>query len=376
MTLSVSEGGARILVIDDTPTNLRLLARALTAVGHRVRAACGGTMGIEMARAEIPDLVLLDLAMPDLDGFQVCEAMSRDPDLRAVPVIVISASHDTQAKVKALRAGGRDYITKPFSVDEMLARVTTHLQLRRLEVALADANTSLTRQVAEQIREISEAQMATIVALAKLSESRDDATGMHVVRIGEISRLLADAVRRRGDSRARLTEQQVLVIGKAAVLHDIGKVAIRDAVLLKPGKLTPEEFEVMKTHAEIGACTLEAALASYPRNELIRVATEIARSHHERWDGGGYPNKLAGEAIPLSARVVAVADVYDALRAKRPYKEPMTHDAAAAIVRGGAGSQFDRLIIDAFTDIEGDIERLWATMQIREENGAAAPAPA
>ncbi len=367
MKLSDRDATSTILVVDDTPENLRLLVRALSGAGHRVRAAPSGEIALRMARSERPDLVLLDIDMPDLDGFQVCELMRADPALRPVPVLFISAIHDSRAKVKALRAGGRDYVTKPFNMEEVLARVAMQLELRQLELALKDMNLRLAEIVESQVREISDAQLATIVALAKLAESRDDTTGMHVVRMAEISRVVAESYVRQSDGSTALDAERVRVLGRAATLHDIGKVGIPDAVLLKPGRLTAEELEIMKTHSEIGAKTLEAVIRSYPRNELLRVGAEIARSHHERWDGAGYPAGLAGEAIPLSARIVSVADVYDAVRAVRPYKPPQTHEATAAAIRQGRGTQFDPAVVDAFFGVEGEIETVWRAMQSARE---------
>ncbi len=356
---------ANLLVVDDTPENLRLLVHALTGAGYRVRAAQSGKAALQMAREEPPDLVLLDVDMPELDGYAVCERLRAEVTLTRVPVLFISAIHDAQAKVKALRAGGRDYVTKPFHMEEVLMRVATHVGLHRLEGVLAQSNERLERMVAEQVREISDSQQATIVALARLAESRDDNTGLHVERIGEMSRVLLRAVEGRDFDEGLLN-----LIGRAATLHDIGKVAIPDAVLLKPGRLTPEEFEVMKTHAELGARTLEAVLRTYPRNELVRVGAEIARSHHEKWDGSGYPAGLAGEAIPFSARIVAVADVYDAIRARRPYKEPANHADATAIIRQGRGRHFDPRLVDAFAASEQQFDEVWLTLQSAQEQRA------
>ncbi len=359
---------ASILVVDDTPENLRLLVRALSGAGYRVRAAPSGEIALRMARNEHPDLVLLDVDMPIMNGFQVCELLRADEALARIPVLFISAMHDAESKVKAFRAGGRDFVTKPFNIDEVLARVATHVDLRRLEIAMHKQNTELERIVAAQVHEISEAQIATIVALARLSESRDDNTGMHVERIGQLSQVIARSLMAREGSASKLTEESIHVIGKAATLHDIGKVGIPDAILLKPGKLTAEEFTIMKTHTTIGAATLDAVHQSYPRNELVRVGADIARSHHEKWDGSGYPSGLSNTSIPLSARIVAAADVYDAIRASRPYKPSQPHEAAAQALRDGYGKHFDPSVIDAFNDVEAEITEVWHALQTRQES--------
>ena len=355
---------ASILVVDDTPENLRLLARTLSGAGYRVRAAPGGEIGLRMARAEPPDLVMLDVDMPFMNGFEVCEALAADPALGRVPVLFISALSDSSSKVRAFRAGGRDFVTKPFSVEEVLARVSTHIELRRLEQELAVQNAELERRVAAQVREISDAQIATMVALARLSESRDDTTGMHVERIGALSDLLARVASRRPDWAPERDAAYIRTLSRAAALHDIGKVGVPDAVLLKPGKLSAEEFDVMKTHAAIGGDTLDAVLRTYPRNELVRVAADIARSHHEKWDGSGYPAGLAGEAIPFAARLVAIVDVYDAIRSARPYKPAMPRDVAAKIIHQGRAAHFDPVLVDAFDDAEAELDALWLDMQV------------
>jgi putative two-component system response regulator len=363
---------ANVLVVDDAPENLRLLVRALSGTGYRVRAALGGAQGLQMARAEPPDLVLLDIDMPDLNGFQVCDALREDPVLRRVPILFVSAMQDADSKLQAFQHGGRDYVTKPFHVEEVLARVKTHVELRRLERALSEQNVQLEQRVQEQVREISDAQVATIIALAKLSEARGGEQGQHVERVGSLCEGLVRAARKLSKSSSAATdgpdfsEGFLRILGQAATLHDIGKVSVPDAVLLKPGKLTPSEYELVKTHAASGAKTLEAVLRSYPRNELVRVSAEIARSHHERWDGSGYPAGLAGEEIPLGARIVGLIDAYDAIRSSRPYKEALPRELAAQEIRNGSGTQFDPKLTLAFDAAEAELDGIWSAMQARQ----------
>lgn len=351
-----------ILVVDDTPANLRLLTMALSGRGYRLRAAPNGEAALRMVFDEAPDMVLLDINMPDLDGYAVCDRMKANAHLRDIPVLFISATNDTKAKLRAFYRGGLDYITKPFQLEEVFARVATHMELRMLRRRLQDHNARLSQIVAGQVREISEAQVATIVALAKLAERRDDNTGAHIDRIGAFAGTLAMVLPSTVRGDLRFHRDFVGMISRAAALHDIGKVGVPDAILLKPGRLTPEEFETIKTHTVIGYETLQAVLVSYPGNEMVRVGAQVARSHHERWDGTGYPDRLAGESIPLPARIVALADVYDALRSQRPYKKPIPHAESVAIIREGRGSQFDPALVDAFLEQEGEFEAIWHSL--------------
>jgi putative two-component system response regulator len=366
-----------ILVVDDTPANLRLLAVALTGRGYQVRAAPSGEAALRMAAAETPDMVLLDVNMPDMDGYAVCDRFKATARLRDVPVLFISATNDTQSKLRAFYRGGLDYITKPFHLEEVFARVATHMELRMLRKRLQDHNSRLSHIVADQVREISDSQVATIVALAKLAERRDDDTGAHIDRIGAFVSTLAMVAPECATEDPRLHRDFVGMLARAAALHDIGKVGVPDAILLKPGKLTPEEFDTIKTHTTIGHETLQQVLDGYPGNEMLRIGAQVARWHHEKWDGSGYPDRLAGTAIPLAARLVAVADVYDALRSRRPYKEPFSHEDAARIIREGRGRHFDPALVDAFVEQEGEFEAIWmafAERPVPMRSGVALPA--
>lgn len=349
----------QILVVDDTPENLRLLSSMLKARGFQVRPVTGGKAALRAAAAEPPDLVLLDVNMPEMDGFAVCKAFQDDAILKDVPVLFISALSDSESKLKAFQTGGLDYVTKPFQIDEVLARVKTHLRLRQLQREAEAHARELEQRVAEQVREISDSQVAAIVALAKLAESRDDDTGHHIERVQDYCRALAlslsGASVREGEN---IEERFVEEIFHASALHDIGKVGIPDSVLLKPGKLTNEEFDLMKTHTVIGSDTLERARKQYPRNSFINMGITIARSHHERWDGRGYPDRLEGERIPLAARIMSIADVYDALRSKRPYKEPFSHEKSKEIIVSGRGTQFDPAMVDTFLEIEEQFQSI------------------
>ncbi len=343
-----TEKPASIIVVDDTAANLDLLAGMLKQRGYRVRTAPSGKLALQAAQGEPPDLILLDITMPEMDGYEVCGRLKADETLSDIPVIFISALTETMDKVRAFSSGGVDYVSKPFQFDEVHARVEAHLKIRRLQAELERHNRDLEETVKKQVREISESQMATIFALAKLSESRDDDTGRHLERVQILCRLLATQIAAGKHSSGSIGSDFIENVFMASPLHDIGKVGIPDAVLLKPGKLSPEEFELMKKHSVIGAQTLDAVSRQYPGNMFIQTGIEVARHHHERWDGRGYPDGLSGDAIPLSARVMAVADVYDALRSVRCYKPSRSHDESCDIIVKGGGTQFDPALVDAF----------------------------
>ena len=353
-----------ILIVDDTPENLRLLATALQREGYVVRVAPTGDLALNMANTETPDLIILDIDMPDMNGYEVCEALKENRSLSVVPVIFLSALQDTQSKVMAFERGGVDYTTKPFIIEELLARVATHLELHQLRKDLEFKNRSLFLTVSDQEHEIYAAQISTIVALAKLAESRDDDTGMHIDRVGFYSKLLAIAAKDYKKTKTEIDEAFIETIYHASALHDIGKVGITDSILQKPGKLSPEEFEIMKAHPVIGFNTLNAVLNSYPNNKMIRMGADIAKCHHEKWNGDGYPEGLRGEQIPLSARIIAIADVYDALRSKRPYKKPFTHEEAVKIIQEGCGQHFDPDLINIFETIHQSFDKHWDLLQI------------
>lgn len=356
----------RIMVVDDTPQNLRLLENLLVERGYRVFALPSGEMALRAAAKSPPDLVLLDIDMPGLNGFEVCQKFKADRRLVEIPIIFISALCDTADKVRAFEVGGVDYVTKPIKFDEVAARVATHLKIRALQASLEDHNRHLQEIVAAQVKKISESQMATIFALAKLAENRDTDTGEHLERVQEYCRVLALGLQQSSCYSPVISDEFVADICQASPLHDIGKVAIPDHVLLKPGRLSQEEFEVMKAHAAIGAQTLMAVLARYPENAFVRMGIDIARSHHERWDGKGYPEGLAGADIPLAARLMAVVDVYDAFRSDRCYRRGLDHEATRTIVLEGRGTQFDPMITDKFLELEEAFREIFARTSRRQ----------
>ena len=356
--INETNGNASIMIVDDTPANLKLLSIMLEKRGYHVSSLLSGKLAIEAAKNNPPDLILLDINMPEMNGFEVCKVLKEDRNLAEIPVIFISGLSDTKEKLEAFSSGGIDYITKPFQLEEVHARVATHLKLHRLQLEIEQYNKRLEKVVELQMREIVESQMATIFAIAKLSESRDDDTGRHLEKVQLICREVTLKLKENEDYKSEITKDYAENIYHASPLHDIGKVAIPDKILLKTEKLTPEEFEIMKTHTALGASTLYAVSEKYPNNHFIEIGIAIARYHHERWDGTGYPDRLTGNDIPLSARIMAVADVYEAVRSKRCYKPSFPHSYACEVISKGSGTQFDPAVAKAFTEVNDKIERI------------------
>ncbi|MBN1297340.1 response regulator [bacterium] len=357
------------MVVDDTPENLKLLSSLLKQNGYKVYAMPRGDLALEAALRNPPDLILLDINMPGLNGYETCRLLKQDPILKSIPVIFISALNQTIDKVDAFHSGGVDYITKPFVFEEIQVRITTHLQLRRMQIALEDHNRLLEKRVAEQVRQITDSQMETIFALAKLAELRDKETGRHLERVRLFCRALARHLQGNASCREPIDDRFIDAIYNASPLHDIGKVGIADDVLRKPGKLTAEEYEQMKRHTIIGARTLTLVQHRFPNNAFISMGADIARHHHERWDGTGYPDGLSGCRIPLAARIMSLADVYDALRAVRRYKNALSHAETIRIIIESRSTQFDPVLVDAFQDIHSQFEEITISLMDSGEYG-------
>ena len=360
---------ATVLVVDDMPDNLTLMS-GLLKDNYRVKIATNGEKALKIAAADNPpDLILLDIMMPGMDGYEVCRRLQNDPKTRRIPVIFLTANTEVLDKVKAFSIGGVDYVTKPFQFEEVEARIEAHLKIRRLQLEIEALNQSLQDRVQSQVKEISDSQLATILAMATLAESRDKDTGNHIFRVHRYCQALARRLADDGVFGALIDDSFVETIFQASALHDIGKVGIPDSILLKPGKHTPEEFEIMKTHAALGAGTLAPVLEIYPKNTFVRMGVEVAKSHHERWDGSGYPEGLSGEAIPLVARIMAIADQYDALRNKRPYKPSFDAARTYTILTEGDGrslpSHFDPRVLAAFKNIATEFDAIFE--ELREQ---------
>ena len=348
---------AKIMIVDDIPEIVTMLSRMLKKRGYEVSAYHNGASALEAAEIDPPDLILLDILMPEMDGYQVCERIKQNPRLKDVPVIFISGLNLTESKVKAFHLGGVDYITKPFHLEEVEARVWTQIRLHVLQ-----KNLLAQKLKEEKMRELTLAQQATIFALAKLAESRDEETGLHLERVREYCLLLAEQLRVNSAYSEKITPEFVETIYHAAPLHDLGKVAIADRILLKPDKLSPEEFETIKTHTVYGAENLQDVYNNYASNIFIGMGIEIALYHHERWDGRGYPDGLVGQNIPLSARIMAVADCYDALRSDRCYRKGFEHQQVRDMIMEESGTHFDPEICKAFVELEDEFARIMKQM--------------
>ncbi len=353
------QGRCTVLVVDDTPDNLTLMSSLLRS-DYKVKLANSGERALEIATGESkPDLILLDIMMPGMDGYEVLRRLQFNPETEDIPVIFLTAMSASDDETVGLELGAVDYITKPINPAITLARVRNHLQVKRARDILTNHNHYLELEVARRTREVAELQDVTIRAMASLAETRDNETGNHIQRTQYYVKALALQLKDHPRFKDELTDDAIDMIFKSAPLHDIGKVGIPDRILLKPGKLTPEEFEVIKTHTTLG---LEAILAAESQtshgNPFFRYAKEIAYSHQEKWDGSGYPQGLVGNTIPLSARLMAVADVYDALISERVYKRAFSHEEAVRIIQDGRGSHFDPDLVDTFMELSEEFRQI------------------
>ena len=338
-----------ILIVDDAAENLLVLSDLLRPQ-YKVLAATNGEGCLRVAHGPLrPELILLDVMMFGMDGYEVLTRLRDDPLTADIPVIFLTALATIGDEERGLRLGAADYITKPISPAIVLARVRTQLQVKQAADLLKNQNISLEREIARRMAENDLTQQVSIRALAHLAETRDPETGNHILRTQAYVQHLAQTLRRHPRFAAMLNDQYINLLGRSAPLHDIGKVGIPDHILLKPGKLNAEEWAIMQTHAQLGSEAIERAEADIEMPlDFLSLAKEIARWHHEKWDGSGYPDGLSGEAIPLSARLMALADVFDALISPRVYKPPMSFAEARSIIHEGRGKHFDPDIVDAF----------------------------
>ena len=352
-----------VLAVDDTPANLNLLSQLL-GPHYRVQLAVSGFKALELAARKPPDIVVLDVMMPDMDGYEVCRRLKAEPATRDVPVLFLTALNSPEDETRGFAAGAADFVPKPFTPATLLARVRTHLELKAWNDALRDRNAWLQTELDHRLAEVDRLRETTLFVMVALAEFRDSDTGNHVKRTQEYVRVLAQWLVDHDLAPLELTPANIDALAKAAPLHDIGKVAIPDGVLLKPGALTAEEWVVMRTHTTQGADLLARAAhrMGADAGPLLHYGMQIARHHHEKWDGSGYPDGLHGEAIPVAARLMAVADVYDALISRRPYKAPMSHEEALAWIVAHSGTHFDPQLVTALQDVQGqliDIARQW-----------------
>ena len=361
---------ATILIVDDSPENLMVLTELLSP-SYRVLAAQSGEKCLRIASGKTrPDLILLDVMMPGMDGYEVLKHLRINPDTRRIPVVLLTALADLQSEEYGLSLGAADYITKPIKPAIVQARVRTQLEAKQARDGLQDQNAALEAEVARRMTENDLIQQVSIRALAHLAEIRDPETGNHILRTQAYVRLLASALASHPRFSDTLTPRYIDLLSRSAPLHDIGKVGIPDHILLKPGKLTPEEWQTMRTHAKLGSDAIEEAEQDIEQPlAFLTLAKEIAHWHHEKWDGSGYPDGLQGDAIPLSARLMALADVFDALINVRVYKPAMSYEEARALILSGSGQPFDPDVVAAF---DSHFEQ-FVIIAERYQDGAEAP---
>lgn len=343
-----------ILVVDDNKANL-IHAQRLLAASYKVAAVNSGKQAFSYLEKNIPNLILLDIQMPEMDGFSVMETLQQDVRWKKIPVIFLTADRSEGTEENCFKMGAMDYITKPFIPSIMQQRVRRILELE-------DYQTNLEQMVEAQTARITQMQQDIIMTMANLIESRDGTTGEHIRRTSIYSNLLARHLLEKGIYANVIDEDFVECLSKVAPLHDIGKITIPDAILRKPGKLTAEEYEQITSHAREGARLLEQNMASIAEPEFLQMACDVACYHHEKWSGGGYPDGLKGEEIPLSARILAIADVFDALISKRSYKKSMTVEDAFAIMEKEREERFEPILFDAFLELKPEL------VQLIEEN--------
>ncbi|MDU1141888.1 HD domain-containing phosphohydrolase [Aeromonas rivipollensis] len=360
---------ATILIVDDSPENLMVLTELLSPT-YRVLAAQSGEKCLRIASGETrPDLILLDVMMPGMDGYEVLRQLRINPETHRIPVVLLTALADPQSEEFGLSLGAVDYITKPIKPVIVQARVRTQLEAKQSRDGLQDQNAALEAEVARRMAENDLIQQVSIRALAHLAEIRDPETGNHILRTQAYVRLLASALAGHPRFAGTLSPAYIDLLSRSAPLHDIGKVGIPDQILLKPGKLTPEEWQIMRTHAKLGSDAIEEAERDMEQPlAFLTLAKEIAHWHHEKWDGSGYPDGLCGDAIPLSARLMALADVFDALINARVYKPAMSYEEARALILSGSGRHFDPDIAAAF---DSHFEQ-FVTIAERYQDGAEA----
>ena len=340
----------KIMIVDDNITNLTIAKNALERL-YSVIPVASGKKALEFLTKTVPSLILLDIEMPEMDGFETMRQIKSAPETREIPVIFLTAKDDNESELEGLKLGAVDYITKPFSIPLLLQRIELHIALVTQKQELANYNMNLANMVNEQTEIIAELQHAIIHTLAELVECRDGTTGGHIVRTKKYFEILLQALKKGSAYTEEIIDWDFERLAESAQLHDIGKVAVSDDILRKQDKLTKEEFEEIKNHPFVGENAIKSAMQMTQAKEFLSNAAVIAVSHHERWDGTGYPNGLANEAIPLSGRIMAIADVYDALVSQRPYKPAYSHDDAVRIIAADAGTHFDPKLVDVFLQV-------------------------
>ncbi len=346
-----------IYLVDDNAINLNTGKTALQDT-YTVVTIPSGEKLMQLLPLKKPSLILLDVEMPGMSGYEVLEIMKKNPDTAEIPVIFLTGKTDPENELKGLSLGAVDYITKPFSPPLLLKRIELHLQLLSQKEALQSFNDNLIDLVRERTNEVTALQNAVIKWAAELVEFRDDETGRHVERVQRYLQMLLDSIKKPKHYVDEVSSWDTEAFIKSALLHDVGKIKIRDDILLKPARLNEDEYANMKLHALYGKLLLESLQEDVPNQAFLEYAKTLAYRHHEKWDGTGYPGHLRGEEIPLQARMMALADVYDALISKRPYKDPYPHEQAMQIIAEGRGTQFDPVLTDLFLSLSDGIREI------------------
>lgn len=338
----------QVLIVDDTEINLILFAALVKKLGDcESHSFSDSRAGLAWVQQYVPDLVIVDYMMPEMDGLEFIRLLREIPGREAIPVLMITANDQKQIRYRALDIGANDFLTKPVDKVEFLARAKNMLTLNDARKKLADQAAWLAEEVRKATHEVVERERETVIRLSRAAEFRDPETGAHILRMAHFSQIIARGM--------GLSESDQYLLLEAAPMHDIGKVGIADKILLKPGRLEPEEFEIMKRHATIGYELLQGS-----SSRVLQAGAEIARGHHEKFDGSGYPQGLQGEDIPIFSRIVAVADVFDALTSERPYKKAWDVEAAVDFLKAGSGSHFDPACVTAFLNAWDDVQQVRA----------------
>lgn len=345
-----------ILIVDDINANLVALTEMIRSEGYMARPVTSARQAMNAIETGAPHLILLDISMPDIDGFEFCRMLKENANTRDIPIIFISAFNSTEDKIRGFKLGAVDYIAKPFEVEEVILRINTHLKIYSMTQKLELYNKKLYKIINDQIRKVYDEQRAVLYAMAKLSDARDKSKSGHLERTGRNCRLLAMSMQLCSTFKDEITGSFIESIELASPLHDIGEIAISDSILLKTTALTAEEMEIMKTHTVVGADTLQEIYTYSGSNEYIRMAIDIVRYHHENWDGTGYPEGLAGKDIPLSARIVSIIDAYNSLTRERCYHKAYSHEESVCIINCSSGTKYDPGIISVFNRIQGQLK--------------------
>jgi putative two-component system response regulator len=368
----MSDAKKTIFLVDDNVTNLTVGRTALTA-HYNVSTINSGERLLKMLEKSIPDLILLDIEMPDIDGYDAIKIIKSKKETENIPVIFLTAKNDVEGELEGLSLGAIDYITKPFSPPLLLKRIEVHLlvesQKSELVVQkneLVKYNNTLQDMVEEKTKSVVDLQSAILKTMAELVECRDDITGGHIERTTSYLGALLDAVMVLGLYENEMESWDLKLVLQSAQLHDVGKIAVKDSILQKPGKLTDEEFEEIKKHAIFGEEVIEKIKKQTPGQAFLEHAGSFAGNHHEKWDGSGYPRGLKGEEIPLQGRLMAIADVYDALVSDRPYKKAFSHEEATGIISKGKGSHFEPALVDVFLKVSDEFNEIKNTFKHEE----------